>query len=183
MTTLTRTDWINAALDTLDQEGYIKVSSERVARRLNVTRGSFYHHFQNRDDFINAVLTTWETEYTTAMLNYAAQGKTAIEILERYIEIATTKQPTREVAIRAWALHDPLVAAFQQRVDQTRLAFATQTAKTLGVANQYADTIGKIAHLCLIGGQQSGMRHNPVQFNALVNNGLQLLQKIRNLSK
>ncbi|EMU8997524.1 TetR/AcrR family transcriptional regulator [Providencia rettgeri] len=44
MKKLTRTSWINAGFNILDNEGYTRCSVERVARKLDVTRGSFYHH-------------------------------------------------------------------------------------------------------------------------------------------
>lgn len=58
MKKLTRDDWIEAGLKTLDLEGYTAISGERLARRLNVTRGSFYHHFRSREDFMRALLST-----------------------------------------------------------------------------------------------------------------------------
>ncbi|MCW1248114.1 TetR/AcrR family transcriptional regulator, partial [Pseudomonas sp. SAICEU22] len=49
MEKLTRNRWISAGFEALDQVGHIGVSAESLARRLNVTRGSFYHHFRNRE--------------------------------------------------------------------------------------------------------------------------------------
>jgi AcrR family transcriptional regulator len=102
-----------------------------LSRRLNVTRGSFYHHFRNREDFVRTLLAAWEEDYTERMLAYTAQGRSAGETLTRYLSIAAEKQPGREVSIRAWSLHDPLVGEFQQRVDTRRLDFAIRTCRRL----------------------------------------------------
>ncbi|HEX5739782.1 MAG TPA: TetR/AcrR family transcriptional regulator, partial [Hydrogenophaga sp.] len=51
---LSRESWIQAGFKTLDSLGYIHLSAEKIARQLNVTRGSFYHHFRNRSDFVDA---------------------------------------------------------------------------------------------------------------------------------
>lgn len=177
MRKLTRDDWIEAGLKTLDLEGYTGVSGERVARRLNVTRGSFYHHFRNREDFVRALLSTWEHDYTACMLDYAAQGQGAVEVLKRYIHIAADKQPNREVAIRAWALHDPLVAEYQARVDATRLAFAIKTSKSAFLLPKYSEIVGEMAHLFFIGGQQSGVRHNAARFGSLLGGALEMFRK------
>ena len=177
MRTLTREDWIAAGLETLDQEGYIQVSGERVARRLNVTRGSFYHHFRNREDFVRALLSAWEEDYTVRMLDYAAKGSGPVQVLKRYVHIAADKQPNREVAIRAWALHDPLVAEYQARVDATRLAFAIKTSEASFLPSKQAQLVGEMAHLLLIGGQQAGVRHNAARFTGLVNNALNLFHR------
>ena len=174
MKKLTRDDWIEAGLKTLDLEGYTAISGERLARRLNVTRGSFYHHFRSREDFIRALLSTWEEDYTARMLEYAAQGQGPVDVLRRYMHIAADKQPNREVAIRAWALHDPLVAEYQVRVDATRQAFAIKTSQRAFPLSKYSETVGEIAHLCFIGGQQSGVRHNAARFGNLLGNALDL---------
>lgn len=165
MSTLTRNDWIAAGFDALDGEGYAGISAESLARRLNVTRGSFYHHFRNREDFVRTLLTAWEDDYTARMLAYAADGRSAGDTLTRYLRIAAEKRPGREVAIRAWALHDALVAEFQQRVDATRLAFAVETSRRLVRMPGEAEILGQVAHLCLIGGQQAGLRRDAERFN------------------
>ncbi|EPK5790106.1 TPA: TetR/AcrR family transcriptional regulator [Pseudomonas aeruginosa] len=186
MIKLTRHNWIAAGLDTLDQEGYAKVSSERIARRLNVTRGSFYHHFRNRNDFLEALLSAWEEDYNGRMLGYAAQGRTAGEVLRRYLRIAAEKEPQREIEIRAWALRDPVVARFQERVDAARLQFAIETAKRIAPKANHSEVIGKFAHMCLVGGQHSGIRHNIKAFNGLMESALGLIHsvdKIRNYHK
>lgn len=168
MSTLTRNDWIAAGFDALDGEGYAGISAENLARRLNVTRGSFYHHFRNREDFVRTLLSAWEDDYTTRMLTYAADGHGAGDTLARYLRIAAEKRPGREVAIRAWALHDPLVAEFQQRVDAARLAFAIATSRRLVRTPGEAEIVGQAVHLCLIGGQQAGLRRDADRFNGFM---------------
>lgn len=173
---LTRDDWMAAGFDALDREGYSGVSVERLARRLNVTRGSFYHHFRGRDEYVHALLAQWEADYTDRMLAYAAQGVSLEEVLSRYLAIAAEKRPSREIAIRAWADRDPLVAQYQRRVDSTRLAFAISSCRSRVDASVDAELLGRLAHLCLIGGQQSGDRHRAGAFAHLAEGALALLR-------
>lgn len=172
---LTRDHWIAAGFDALDRDGDAGISAERLARRLNVTRGSFYHHFRNREDFVHALLSAWEADYAHRMLAHAADGRSLEEVLERYLAIAAEKQPGRESAIRAWARHDPLAAAYQRRVDQTRLTFAITTCRARAGALVDADLVGRLAHLCLIGGQESGERIAPAAFARRIQDALALL--------
>lgn len=176
MRTLTRNHWVAAGFDALDQVGHTEVSAESLARRLNVTRGSFYHHFRNREDFVRTLLAAWEEEYTERMLAHAVQGRSAGETLKRYLSIAAEKQPGREVSIRAWALQDPLVAEFQQRVDATRLAFAIRVCRRWGHGPGEAEVIGQVAHLCLIGGQQAGLRRDAARFNRFLQRAFSLFE-------
>ena len=55
--TLTRENWIDFALQRLTEEGIDKVTITGLARELSVTKGSFYWHFKDRDDLLQAMLT------------------------------------------------------------------------------------------------------------------------------
>lgn len=58
--TIDREHWVRAALEGLGAEGEAGVAVEPLARRLGVTKGSFYWHFSGRDALWSAVLETYE---------------------------------------------------------------------------------------------------------------------------
>jgi len=173
---LTRDHWIAAGFDALDHQGHQGISAEQLARRLNVTRGSFYHHFRSRDEFVHALLAAWEADYAGRMLAHADAGGSLEDVLQRYLAIAAEKRPQRETAIRAWSRIDPLVAGYQQRVDQTRLSFAISACRARTDGSVDAELVGRMAHLCLIGGQESGERNIPAIFGQRVQQALALLR-------
>lgn len=162
----TRAHWIETGFALLDMHGADGVSAERLARRLNVTRGAFYHHFTNRDDYVRTLLAEWERAYTGSILALVQPGDTAETLLKRYLDVATSMHPQREVAIRAWAMREPLVAEYLQRVDAQRLAFATTLCGLDGGAPDDAAFWGRVAHLCFIGAQQTTARPDPEAFRA-----------------
>jgi hypothetical protein len=47
---LNRQVWLDAAVEMLVELGIGSVSISRLAEKLNITRGSFYHHFSGRND-------------------------------------------------------------------------------------------------------------------------------------
>src|SRR6476660_3754249 len=57
---LTAAHWEQAALDTLSEMGLGAVAVESLARRLGVTKGSFYWHFPTREALIKAARERWE---------------------------------------------------------------------------------------------------------------------------
>src|SRR3954452_8237602 len=57
---LSAADWEQAALETLAESGLGAVAVESLARRLGVTKGSFYWHFPTREALIKAALERWE---------------------------------------------------------------------------------------------------------------------------
>lgn len=52
-------DWAQAALDVVATDGVNAVAVEPLARKLGVTKGSFYWHFPSRDALLHAALERW----------------------------------------------------------------------------------------------------------------------------
>lgn len=48
------TRFLHAATNLINQRGYIGASVERIAARLGLSTGSFYHHLRNKDDLVVA---------------------------------------------------------------------------------------------------------------------------------
>lgn len=158
MQKLSRDSWIEAGLRMLDESGHVQLSAEKIARRLNVTRGSFYHHFRNRSDWVQAILLRWQTEYTDDVIAYADAVPDPGLRLERYLQVAGRLQPGREVAIRTWAAKDQAVLAALAAVDARRLAFAERLGHALFPEARASDVqrFARIACLTFIGFQQTG---------------------------
>ena len=66
---LGKDDWLRAARRALLIRGPNGVRVEPLARDLGVTKGSFYWHFSDRDDLLEALLVEWEQE--TSLLSEA----------------------------------------------------------------------------------------------------------------
>src|SRR3546814_19865364 len=65
---LTADCWAEAALDAIAGGGLDAVAVEPLARRLGVTKGSFYWHFANRDALLRAALPRWERTEPAAIV-------------------------------------------------------------------------------------------------------------------
>ncbi len=151
---LTRDSWLQAGFKALDKVGYEAVSAQALARRLNVTRGSFYHHFVSRQDFVDQLLERWEKEYTLDVISEAHGAADPLTRLQIYIAVVAKLNPGREVAIRGWAGKDKRVRALLQRVDGRRLAFARESAQALLSPRAKAadvEALAQLAFLALIG--------------------------------
>jgi AcrR family transcriptional regulator len=59
-TKLSAGDWEQQALVLIAEEGIRAVAVESLARRMGVTKGSFYWHFSNRDALLEQSLLRWE---------------------------------------------------------------------------------------------------------------------------
>ena len=56
---LDRSAWIEAAIDLIATEGVAGLRIETLARKLRVTKGSFYWHFRDRRALQRALLEHW----------------------------------------------------------------------------------------------------------------------------
>lgn len=65
---LSAADWETAALDALAEHGLPGVAIEPLARRLGVTKGSFYWHFPDREALLAAALASWEGSHTERVI-------------------------------------------------------------------------------------------------------------------
>src|SRR5258706_2936254 len=53
-------DWEDAALSSIAKDGLASLAIPRLARSLNVTKGSFYWHFASLQELIEKSLGRWE---------------------------------------------------------------------------------------------------------------------------
>ncbi|HET53915.1 MAG TPA: TetR/AcrR family transcriptional regulator [Ignavibacteria bacterium] len=49
-------DWIKKGIELFSQGGIDALNVEKMATILNCTKGSFYHHFKSREDYIDQIL-------------------------------------------------------------------------------------------------------------------------------
>ena len=64
---LQRSDWLRQALTVFVTSGIDAIRITRLAADLDVSRGSFYWHFENREELIDAVVEFWKRKNTEAI--------------------------------------------------------------------------------------------------------------------
>lgn len=122
---LSADDWVAAALDVLVSDGISAVKILPLAKRLGVTRGSFYWHFENHEALLSRLLEVWEETNSGSIIQAATlEGG----IVDRYVALVRCWlgmerfDPRLEVAVRNWGRSKPelwqkLRATDERRVD------------------------------------------------------------------
>ena len=64
----TKQDWLVAGLTLLGSTGSPDLTIDQLTDYLGVTKGSFYHHFKNYQDYVEQMLTFWGEHYTALRL-------------------------------------------------------------------------------------------------------------------
>ncbi|MDO9601163.1 MAG: TetR/AcrR family transcriptional regulator [Rhodocyclaceae bacterium] len=123
---LDRAAWIAAALDIVAQDGIDGLRVEGLAKRLGVTKGSFYWHFKDRRDLIDAVLDDWRAGRIRDIRKQTAAApgneETALRhTIEVYAAAKNRKGISIEASIRLWARQDANGLAVVEEVDAERL--------------------------------------------------------------
>lgn len=139
-------DWTGAALRALREGGLAAIAVESLAARLGTTKGSFYHHFRDREALVVAALQRWEHDETDQVVAGLAAAPGPAERLELLVDTVLVREqaPDLSVLLLADAAH-PAVAAALERVTRRRVAYLTEQFTALG-----ADP-GDAAHRALLG--------------------------------
>ncbi len=143
---LTRQDWIDVAIQQLVEGGIGTVSVERLTTRLNITRGSFYHHFADYEDLLQAMLDHWAERWSHSIRRQiAALGLDPDTTLLALMKaIRSNRAADYDAPIRAWALHDPMARAVVQQVDEARLGFIRSQFEALGFSELDAENRARL---------------------------------------
>ncbi len=154
MPRLNKQDWLKEGFKILGEFAQNKLRILYLCDRLSVTKGSFYHHFKNIDDYIAELMKAWEEENTLDFIKEASKGTTPEEKMERLnLQVVQTKQAI-ETSIRSWSFYHPVVKEHLLRVDKTRLAFLQGIFEEMGNERDSAMKLAKLEYAILIGLQQ-----------------------------
>lgn len=148
---LDRDAWVRAGLVALEEGGVAAVSAAALAKSLGVTRGSFYWHFDSRDELLEAVLAQWERDHSDAVLDALAAVPDPRERLRLLIEAATSKPPSLFIRLLEAQGSEPAVATVLNRSRSRRVAFLAAAYRDAGVTPAAARRRALAAYAAYVG--------------------------------
>jgi AcrR family transcriptional regulator len=155
MKKIDKSAWFEQGFNILKTSGAADLTIENLTKSLNKTKGSFYHHFKNRDDFFKKLLEFWEKKQTFDILEIKKQEKAFNGINEALLRLSKKNMdPDIEVAIRAWALRDPLARTFQERIDNQRMGFLQAMFSLMTDDPEQVEMMSLIRYCFYIGSHQ-----------------------------
>lgn len=123
---LSKEDWLKAARLALLHKGPDGVRVEPLAKELGVTKGSFYWHFKDRNDLLEALLKEWDEETDVLLENLGELDPH--KALEKIFEVVKQRtlasergESASDVAIFTWAQLDPEVAKRVNKSEDERM--------------------------------------------------------------
>ncbi len=131
---LTKEKWLEGALDALAKQGPEVLSIEKLCNHLCVSRGSFYWHFQNREDFINSLINFWSERLIENFTRLAKkfEGGPSEKLLFLAEVIVSTNAGRHDIPIRAWAASNEIAKNAVRKSDQTLYNYVRSLFEELG---------------------------------------------------
>ena len=152
---VTRSDWLNVAMDVLITDGVEQVKVLALAERMNVSRSSFYWYFKSRQDLLDALLRTWEETNTAAMVAQsqvpAKQITGAVLNVFHCIADPALFNTALDFAIRDWARRSGKVRSLLDRSDARRVEALTQMFGRFGFPSPEDMTRAKVLYYMQLG--------------------------------
>ncbi|MDH3623011.1 MAG: TetR/AcrR family transcriptional regulator [Myxococcales bacterium] len=149
---LTKDDWLEAAMEMLRSQGIGGVRVLPLAKKLRVSRGSFYWHFEDLQDLKDSMLGWWDREMTESVIELAnaTRGSAEKRLIAAGKNILTAHRNRYELAIRSWAEDDKKAARVLRRVVRKRLDYITSLFADAGFSPAEARARGELVAVYLM---------------------------------
>ncbi len=129
--------------------GLAAVHIEGLAQRLGVTKGSFYWHYDGRDDLIAAALERW-CEDALEVLARVAQWPQPHDRLRELARQSVGEWDSIRVEVAlAGVVDDERVTRFLERVTERRIALLRETFAMFGDGDPHDRAV--VAHALFVG--------------------------------
>lgn len=133
-TSLTPADWEQAALALIAEKGIAALRVEPLARRLGITKGSFYWHFPGRDELLARALQRWEQQDSQHLKLSLHAATEPTERLTDFVWRTSRQTLTHRIYVALCASpDDPRIGPVLRRVTERRLKYLANALEELGL--------------------------------------------------
>jgi AcrR family transcriptional regulator len=131
---VSKSDWLDKALEAFVGGGIDAVRVVELARRLHISKSGFYWHFRDRADLLEAMKHYWVEEFSRQFIDDVnAQSGPLRERLVSLVRAIRAKESGKlDLAFTSWAQTDPSVRDLVDRVRDMRVAFVKELLSATG---------------------------------------------------
>ncbi|WP_453985666.1 TetR/AcrR family transcriptional regulator [Brevibacterium casei] len=150
-TRLSRADWIEAATRFGVERGFDDLAVEPLAARLGTTKGSFYWHFANRADLLDAVMETWEETATRSVIAEIADqdpDRALVSLID--IVLGSSDNDALEWKLVNSSDH-PQIAPAVTRVHALRIDYLAELFQRRGLSATRANARARVLYAAYLG--------------------------------
>ncbi len=150
-TKLTTHDWEKAALQVIADQGISALGVEPLARKLGVTKGSFYWHYKNRRALLEGALALWERVETENVIVRVEKEASPRKRLIALFENVSVDRYGGQLYSSFSVATDQLVKVVVQRINKRRLKFLQECYRDLGLPTKEATNMSLLAYSTYLG--------------------------------
>lgn len=147
--------WLEAAYESFLESGVDSVKILPLAKKLNLSRTSFYWFFRDREELLGALLSRWRDKNTGSIVKQSeAYAETLAEamlnVFDCWLDQALFDSKF-EFAVRSWALQSEEIQKEVHKADQTRMDAIAAMFRRFGLSEDSADVRARTTYLVQIG--------------------------------
>jgi AcrR family transcriptional regulator len=159
---LDRDAWLKKALDVLFAQGIAQVKIEVLARKLKLTKGSFYWHFKNRDDLLRSMVDWWrdnQLRFITGLEHSVADPAAMIKAVISFTQ--RTDDSSHDIAMREFARFNKYALRAVIEVDEGRTAYLADLFRAAGFNEPEAALRARAQYFYQVGEYTTSMAIDP----------------------
>ncbi|QEE43590.1 TetR/AcrR family transcriptional regulator (plasmid) [Rhizobium sp. WL3] len=147
--------WLEAAYEALLEGGVDAVKILPLAKRLKLSRTSFYWFFKDREELLAALIARWRHKNTGNLVHRAEAyaesiAEATLNVFDCWLDTSLFDAKF-EFAVRSWALQSEDILAEVQSADTVRLESLGRMFERFGHAPAAADVRARTLYLVQIG--------------------------------
>lgn len=147
--------WLEAAYDALLEGGVDAVKILPLAKKLKLSRTSFYWFFRDREELLAALIARWRDKNTGNLVRRAeayaeSVAEATLNVFDCWLDTALFDAKF-EFAIRSWALQSEEILVEVQAADNARLEALGRMFERFGHEPVAADVRARTLYLVQIG--------------------------------
>jgi AcrR family transcriptional regulator len=131
---LSKEEWLDKALEAINKEGFGRLKIDHLVTSLGVTKGSFYWHFKNRNNFVLELIEYWDAKFTILVIKHIEnfEGNGRERLLELMLFITHHQLAQYDFAIQALAQNEPKIFPMVKEVLSRRFAYVASLFSEMG---------------------------------------------------
>ena len=147
--------WFEAAIEILLESGVEAVKIATLAKKLKLSRTSFYWFFADREELLSALVASWKEKNTGGIVKQSEAysesiAEATLNIFDCWMD-RDLFDDKFEFAIRSWALHSAEILQEVQQADKQRLQALKDMFTRYGYGEVEADVHARTIYLVQIG--------------------------------
>lgn len=155
-------EWLERSLKVLIQDGFGLVKIDKLVAQMGVTKGSFYWHFNDRDAYIQELVTYWDGQHTRSVMEYVNQlsGHPRDRLFLLLSFVIENQLARYDDVFHALAQSEPSVTKSIRKINKIRIEFVASLFLDMGFSALEAEVRSQMMVVYMTYEQSKSSKHS-----------------------